>query len=153
MPVWKLALFTAVATAISASALAQADGDTALSVEQSDQYGSYLADGQGRTLYLFTRDQRGEGDNQAKSQCHDECAEAWPPHTVEGEPQAGEGLDQELMGSIEREDGTTQLTYGGWPLYRFVKDQAAGDVNGQDVHGFDGEWYLVSPDGSKNEAE
>ena len=153
MQVWKLALATTFATAFALPALAQSSGDTALSVEKSDQYDSYLSDSQGRTLYLFTKDEQGEGDSQAKSNCQDKCAEVWPPHTVEGEPQVGEGLDQELVSTIEREDGSTQLTYGGWPLYRFAKDQAAGDVNGQDVHGFDGEWYLLSPDGNKNDAE
>lgn len=152
MPVRTLALFTVLA-ALSAPALAQSDGDAVLSVANSDQYGRYLTDGQGRTLYLFTKDQPGEGDSAATSNCHDDCAGAWPPHTAEGEPQVGEGLDQEKVGTLERDDGATQLTYGGWPLYRFVKDQAAGDVNGQDVHGFDGEWYLLSPDGSKNDAE
>lgn len=153
MRIWKLALFTVFATALSVPALAQADGEAALSAEKSEQYGSYLTDGQGRTLYLFTSDQPGTGDSQPQSNCYDNCASAWPPYTIEGQPQVGEGLDPALVGTLERDDGSTQLTYGGWPLYYFIKDQAAGDINGQDVHGFDGEWYLVSPDGSKNDAE
>lgn len=153
MQVWKTALATALAAAVSVPALAQSGSDAVLNVEQSDQYERYLTDGQGRTLYLFTKDEQGDGDGQAASRCHDQCAEVWPPHSVDGEPQVGEGLDPSLVGTLEREDGTTQLTYGGWPLYRFVKDQAAGEVKGQDVHGFDGEWYLLSPDGTKNDAQ
>lgn len=40
-----------------------------------------------------------------------------------------------------------QVSYGGWPLYNYVKDQGPGQTTGQDIEGFGGEWYLVSPSG------
>lgn len=142
------------AVAFAGSALAQSGVDAQLSEQTSSGYGAYVADGQGKTLYMFTTDTQGQGDTQAKSSCYDACAEAWPPLTIEsGNPQVGDQLQQDLVGTFQREDGTTQVTYGGWPLYYFVKDQASGEVNGQDVHGFGGEWYLVAPDGSKNEQQ
>ena len=57
---------------------------------------------------------------------------------------AGEGVDSTLLGTITRDDGTTQITYNGWPLYYFADDTAAGDTNGQ---GMEGVWFLVSPTG------
>ena len=32
---------------------------------------------------------------------------------------------------MERDDGSTQTTYGGWPLYYFAAD-TAGDLSGQE---------------------
>ncbi|MFB6283648.1 MAG: hypothetical protein ABEK59_06905 [Halobacteria archaeon] len=33
----------------------------------------------------------------------------------------------------------------------FKKDQESGDTKGQDIESFGGEWYLVTPSGSKRE--
>ena len=60
------------------------------------------------------------------------------------ETMAGEGVDATLLGTITRDDGSTQVTYNGWPLYYFQDDAAPGDTNGQ---GLDGVWFLVSPEG------
>jgi len=60
------------------------------------------------------------------------------------EAMAGEGVDATLLGTITRDDGSTQVTYNGWPLYYFHEDMAAGDTNGQGVEGV---WFLVSPEG------
>jgi plastocyanin len=47
-----------------------------------------------------------------------------------------------------RKEGTTQVTYNGWPLYYYAKDQKAGDTTGQDVGKV---WYVLSPKGDKVE--
>ena len=57
---------------------------------------------------------------------------------------AGEGVNATLLGTITRDDGTTQVTYNGWPLYYFAGDTAPGDTTGQDMEGV---WFLVSPTG------
>jgi predicted lipoprotein with Yx(FWY)xxD motif len=145
---------TALAVALAGPVLPAA-GQTAeaanVAVEESQQYGPYLTDADGRALYLFTADQQGSGDEAAQSNCYDACAEAWPPLVTGGEPQAGERADKSLIGTIERQNGDKQVTYGGWPLYYFVQDQGAGEATGQDKHGFGGEWYLVTPAGEKVE--
>ena len=131
---------------VSASLVASAQDAATLTVRESPEHGQYIADGEGMSLYMFEADTRGEGDTPATTTCYDDCAEAWPP-LIAAEPQAGEGAEADLLGTIERQDGEMQVTYGGWPLYYFVQDQAAGDTTGHDIEGFGAEWYLVTPAG------
>lgn len=153
MDVKMLVIITTVAAGLAGTAAAQSGEQVRLKATQSDVYGSYVTDAQGRTLYLFTTDTRGEGGSMPASSCYDACAKAWPPLTAKAQPEVGDQLQQDLVGTYQRKDGQTQVTYGGWPLYYYVKDQGAGSVTGQDKHGFGGEWYLVAPDGSKNEKQ
>lgn len=114
-----------------------------IGVASQAPYGPYLVDGQGRTLYIFTADQRG-----VSSACYDQCAQAWPPVLTEGDPEAVEDpVQQGMLGMIRRRDGSMQVTYGGWPLYYFERDTQPGQIEGQDVQGFGGEWYLMGPGG------
>lgn len=115
-----------------------------LEVAESEEYGSYLTDAEGRSLYLYLHDKPEGATEEVQSVCQNECEALWPPLTVEGEPTAGEGVAASLLGTIEREDGSTQVTYNDWPLYYYAEDQNPGDATGQGV----GEvWYLVSPYG------
>jgi predicted lipoprotein with Yx(FWY)xxD motif len=136
-------------TTTAAAATTQAPATTAaptttqapgggLSVASSD-LGEILVDGEGRTLYLFVPDDQGE------SVCYDDCEAAWPVFYQEDLGTPGDGIDGSLLGTTERTDATTQVTYNGWPLYYFAGDAAAGDANGQ---GLNDVWYVVAPDGS-----
>jgi predicted lipoprotein with Yx(FWY)xxD motif len=116
-------------------------------VSEKEPFGEYLTDAEGMSLYLF------EADEQLNSTCYDACAQAWPPLFTEGEPTAGEGVDQGMLAAFERTDGSTQVAYNGRPLYYFARDESAGDTKGQDIEGFGAEWYLVSPEGEKVEEE
>ena len=109
--------------------------------DQKPGIGRYLTDAEGRSLYLFM------ADSENRSACYDACAQAWPPLISRAAPKAGEGVQQELLGTLRRKDGTEQVTYNGWPLYYFVKDAQPGQTEGQDVEGFGEEWYLVTPAG------
>jgi predicted lipoprotein with Yx(FWY)xxD motif len=112
-------------------------GGTEVRATLNDTYGPILVDGDGNALYIFTRDTQ-NGDSSA---CTDEeCITEWPPLTSEGEPTAGAGAIQNLLGTITREDGTQQVTYNGWPLYLF----GGGGTSG---HGAEGVWFLVNPSG------
>ena len=51
------------------------------------------------------------------------------------------------LGTTKRPDGTTQVTYGGHPLYRYAGDTATGQTGGQGSKAFGGAWYVVSPSG------
>ena len=108
-------------------------------VRSHPDLGEILVGPDGRTLYMFDRDTRGEG----ASACSGGCLEAWPPLTVDGEPAAGGGVTAELT-TFEREGGETQVAAGGWPLYYYADDEEPGDTNGQ---GAGGVWWVLGPDG------
>jgi predicted lipoprotein with Yx(FWY)xxD motif len=114
-----------------------ASHETEVQAEDS-ALGTILTDSDGNTLYVFLNDTSGE------STCYDDCASNWPAFEARGEPAAGDGIDQSLLGTTERTDGTTQVTYNGHPLYYFAGDQQPGDTNGQEVGDI---WYVVSPAG------
>jgi predicted lipoprotein with Yx(FWY)xxD motif len=102
-----------------------------------------LVGSNGRTMYLF------EGDKSGASACSGACAAAWPPVTVSGTPKAGSGVNQALLGTVKRPNGTVQLAYHGHPLYYFTADTAAGTAHGQGIKAFGSEWYVVSASGSE----
>lgn len=89
--------------------------------------GEVLVDGEGLSLYLF------ENDDQGESTCTADCTTTWPPLTTTGEPTAEGSADQGALGTITREDGSTQVTYNDWPLYHYAGDSGAGDTEGQGV--------------------
>src|SRR5215207_2269649 len=97
-----------------------ATGDSgAASVDLADSsLGKVLVDGKQRTLYLF------EADKGTTSACDGACADAWPPLTTSGRPTAGPGVAAAKLGTAERSDGTTGVTYNGHPLYAFSGDSA-----------------------------
>lgn len=118
-----------------------ASGGAAQLGTQETSLGRILAGPDGRSVYLFEKD---EG---TKSACYDACATQWPPVLTEGAPTAGSGVKADLLGTAERTDGTTGVTYNGHPLYYFAGDKKPGDVNGQGLKGFGAPWYVLSPDG------
>lgn len=105
-----------------------------LSVTETD-LGPTVVDGDGFTLYGFTQ------DTATASACIGACADNWPP--VTGDTKVGNDLDANLFTTITRDDGSTQLVFGDWPLYRFVGDSAPGDVSGQGVNEV---WFVIGPD-------
>jgi predicted lipoprotein with Yx(FWY)xxD motif len=109
-------------------------------VATDSQYGSILFNGDEQAIYLFDK------ESSPTSECYGACAAAWPPVLTKGEPQAGSGVEGKLLGTTQRDDGATQVTYDGHPLYTYSADTAAGDTNGQGVGGV---WWVVGPDGQK----
>jgi predicted lipoprotein with Yx(FWY)xxD motif len=108
--------------------------------------GKIIVDGQSHTLYLFEKDKNG------KSRCSGNCAKNWPPLLTKGKPKAGSGARASKLGTTKRSDGTTQVTYGGHPMYTFVADKnKPGSTKGQGVDAFGAEWYVVGPNGKKIE--
>jgi len=57
-----------------------------------------------------------------------------------------------MLGTMDY-DGQKVVTYHGWPLYYFTRDEDADAPQGQDVESFGGEWYLITPEGEKVHAE
>lgn len=102
--------------------------------------GNYLTDQNGRALYILVK------DTPTASNCNGTCAALWPP--LIGTATAGSGVTASMIGVITRQDGSSQVTYNGHPLYYFSKDVNPKDVNGQ---GFgNGNWWVLSPGGAPN---
>lgn len=103
--------------------------------------GPMLVDGTGYTIYRYDRDT----PNPPRSNCVDACATKWIPVTVQG-PMSLVNVDQALVGTVARTDGTQQYTLAGWPLYHFTGDGMPGETAGQ---GADQAWFPITPDGKK----
>jgi predicted lipoprotein with Yx(FWY)xxD motif len=104
------------------------------------QFGPMLFDSNDQAIYLFDK------ETSDKADCYGDCATAWPPVLTKGEPVAGKGLKQRLLGTTERKDGKVQVTYNGHPLYFYV-NEGPGEVKCHDVVQFGGTWLVVGPDG------
>jgi len=133
-------------TAAPAPAAAPAESETSegamVDVSKNDTLGQFLVDDKGMTLYLLTK------DTPNTPTCYDKCAQNWPPLLTTGNPMAGDGVDATLLGTTARTDGSMQVTYNGWPLYHYSKDEKAGDTLGQLVGDV---WYVISPAGEEVE--
>jgi len=99
-------------------------------------YGVWLADRTGRTLYVRTSDQG------TASSCYGACATAWPPLLTTGPVAVAGAAVAGDLGTTTRTDGTTQVTYGGHPLYYFAKETSPDQVMGL---GAQGVWFLLTP--------
>lgn len=121
-------------------ATSAATGPTAKVATSNALGAKIVVDGAGRTLYRFTV------DRVKTSKCTAACAKTWPPVIVArgAKPVAGTGIARLRLGTIARADGRLQVTYFGFPLYRFAQDKRAGDVKGQ---GLGGNWFAVAPSG------
>jgi predicted lipoprotein with Yx(FWY)xxD motif len=104
--------------------------------------GTYLVDGQGRSLYLFV------ADKDTTSTCNGQCAAVWPPLVVANAAKAGSGANASMLATSTRSGGAKQVTYAGHPLYYFASDKNPGDTTGQGVNNFGGLWWLVAPNGT-----
>jgi predicted lipoprotein with Yx(FWY)xxD motif len=104
--------------------------------------GSVVTDQDGWILYRFDKDT----NDPPTSNCVEKCAEVWPPALTDGNPELN-GVSDDNVGTVTRQDGTRQLTLDGWPLYRYIGDKKPGQWKGQ---GVGGTWFVVAPDGKKN---
>ena len=103
-------------------------------------YGTMLFDQRDQAIYLFDKEES------SRPECYGACAEAWPPVLTDGEPQASGRARPGLLGTVERRDGTTQVTYAGHPLY-FYAHEGPGQVLCHDVEEYGGVWLVVTPSG------
>ncbi|HEX6455936.1 MAG TPA: hypothetical protein VF009_05390 [Solirubrobacterales bacterium] len=130
-------------SASSESGAGAESGAAVVSLGSVKKLGMVLVDSNGMTLYDFHKDKG------TTSSCYGPCAEGWPPMLTEGEPSVGNGAMASKLGTTERKDGTTQVTYDGHPLYTFVEDKKPGEANGNDVTAFGGSWYALKGNGEE----
>lgn len=99
----------------------------AILVTKSDPtLGKYLANSSGQPLYIHKSDSNG------MSNCTGSCLTTWPAYQDKG---STKNLPVDV-GTIKRSDnGETQFTYNGMPLYTFTGD-SNGKVTGNGVSDF-----------------
>ncbi|MFZ2167498.1 MAG: hypothetical protein WAV50_01360 [Minisyncoccia bacterium] len=93
--------------------------------------GTYMSNAAGMTVYTFDNDQPGV------SNCSGTCATNWPPYISSSA--AGTQLPADIS-VITRADGSSQYAWQGKPLYYYIRDVQAGDINGDGVGGV---WHIV----------
>ena len=120
---------TAVAPASSGSALKTAKIGGA----------TVLTNSKGFTLYWFAP------DSSTASKCNGSCATFWPP--VAGPATLASGV-KGTLGTITRQDGSTQATFDGHPIYTYSGDSKPGQATGNGITLQGGVWHEVTASGS-----
>jgi len=138
-------LLTAMSTAGAVGARPHAlTGHTTKVVVDSARRGKLgvvVETSKGFTLYRYSP------DTSKKVACLAGCDQAWPPLTLPKgvlKATAGPGVTQKLLGTVKRPGGALQVTYRGYPLYRYAGDSGPGQTNGQ---GIGGVWHVVAAKG------
>lgn len=104
------------------------------------EFGPMLFDGSKQAIYLFDK------EKSSKPECYDACAQAWPPVLTKGQPRSAGDVRDDLLGTVKRTDGTTQVTYNDHPLY-FYAHEEPGEVECHNVNLNGGLWFVVTPKG------
>ncbi|HCT78205.1 MAG TPA: hypothetical protein DGT23_16845 [Micromonosporaceae bacterium] len=131
-------------TSPAPTATAKPAGPKVLKVSNVSGFSSFVTNGTGRTIYRFDKD----STNPAKSTCFDACAKTWEPVLAgpnDGFTVEGGGIDQSLIGFIDRPEGR-QITLKGWALYYFKDDKTLGQTAGHEQGGV---WFAIAPNGGK----
>jgi predicted lipoprotein with Yx(FWY)xxD motif len=130
---------------------AGASGSATISARNVTGVGMALVNGSGDTLYFADQ------ESSASIHCVNACLQFWTPLTVDSglTPTAGGGVSGALA-TVNRPDGTTQVTYNGKPLYTFSLDTAAGQAKGNGFKdAFDGtefHWHAATSTGAATAA-
>lgn len=108
----------------------------------SSQFGTMLYNADNQAIYIW------EVEESSTPECYGDCAIAWPPVLTDGAPVATGEVQAGMLGTTERTDGTTQVTYNGHPLYYYV-DEGPGEVRCHNVATHGGLWWVIQPNGQR----
>lgn len=103
----------------------------------SSTLGEFLTDAHGMTLYTLTN----AGHPVA---CTGRCATFWPPLLLPAGVTSARGPAGVTGLGVVPMDGGMQVTAHGDPLYRFSRDKAPGDTEGQGISSFGGVWHVAA---------
>jgi predicted lipoprotein with Yx(FWY)xxD motif len=105
-----------------------ASGPAVMTASVGSQGTLLVAGANGMTVYTFSKDVANSGT----SACTGGCLTKWPALTVPAgsTPAGGSGVTGKLGTITRADDGSTQVTYNGLPLYFYSGDKAPGDANG-----------------------
>jgi predicted lipoprotein with Yx(FWY)xxD motif len=119
------------------------DAAVQLYAVQTGTLGIVVTDGAGRVVYGSDKD----ATDPPTSRCTGACAQQWLPVVVaQGDEPDLEGVQPDKVGRVTRDDGSSQLTIGGWPVY--VNKDDTGELK-KAAADADGTWFPVSPQGQK----
>jgi predicted lipoprotein with Yx(FWY)xxD motif len=116
---------------------APAVNNAVLITKTDPNLGQYLADPSGKPLYTFG------GDSSGVSNCAGSCLSSWPAYLAKG---STSNLPSGVSTIKRADDGQTQYTYNGLPLYYFITDKAGQMPTGNGVENF----KLAKPAASSN---
>jgi predicted lipoprotein with Yx(FWY)xxD motif len=106
------------------------------------EFGTMLFNEKKQAIYIW------ELEESTNAECYGDCAEAWPPVLTDGAPRADDGVNSSLLGTTERADGSTQVTYNGHPLYYYAHE-GAGEVKCHNISTHGGIWWVIHPNGDR----
>jgi predicted lipoprotein with Yx(FWY)xxD motif len=145
------ALLGGAACALILSDGSPASASKALRYEVTTQnisgLGVILVDGAGQALYAYSPDH-----HSGRSKCNSACADEWPPLLLPKgvtTPVSSGTAKASLLGTTKRIGGSIQVTYNGWPLYRFATDETPGSAPGEGLDNLGGYWYVLSAKGKE----
>jgi predicted lipoprotein with Yx(FWY)xxD motif len=106
-----------------------------------------LATSSGQTLYASDQE---KGKVLCRSSA---CVAVWKPLTVSaGQKPTSSGGVAGHLSTVNRQDGSRQVSFDGRPLYTFSFDHSAGQVNGDgqkdSFGGTDFTWHAATPTGT-----
>jgi len=122
-------------------------GGRTVTTQSISGIGDALVDSSGKVLY--TNDM----DTGSKIACTGQCLTEWVPLAAPsgGKPTSDDSAVQAKLGTVKRPDGSSQVTFGGLPIYTFVED-SPGQVTGNGfVDSFGGTqftWTAATADGA-----
>jgi predicted lipoprotein with Yx(FWY)xxD motif len=103
-------------------------------LQNRTDFGNYLADPKGMTLYYNNKDSAGTSTVSGATLAN------WPIFNA-ASFNVPSALNASDFGTITRSDGQKQSTYKGFPLYYYVNDKTSGDALG---NGLGGVWFVIS---------
>jgi len=141
LPMFVLLIFGGIIITNCTSNDTPSNSISLIKLSSSATLGNYLTDKNGYTLYFFANDANGANN------CTDGCTANWTSFKVDGltQVQLGNGLVLADFDTITTVRGK-QLTYKGWPLYKYAPagvQEPAGQTNGNGIGGI---WFVAKPD-------
>jgi predicted lipoprotein with Yx(FWY)xxD motif len=109
----------------SAGGMGTGGGGQTVATQSISGAGDVLVDASGMALYT------NDVDTRSKVACTEQCLTEWLPLAAPsgGQPSSDDSAVQNKLGTLQRPDGSSQVTFDGLPLYTFV-DDTPGQVTG-----------------------
>jgi predicted lipoprotein with Yx(FWY)xxD motif len=136
-----LTALLAVQAFVTAVTVASASSGTLPHLEKSSSgvYSGILVTSSHRSLYALSVEVRGV------IHCRSACTPIWPPFLVNSSVSTvtlGAGVKGKI-GFIKRSATTKQVTFNGYPVYKYSGDSGPLQSNGEGIRADGGTWLLV----------